>query len=771
MKKQRSHRKISTKMFWIVSSIVLVAVAVVAYFSVQSLYTAVTSMSRRDALSTASYVRSKIETMLFPKVSLVETLITMNSVRNFEYDNLMDAFTQILQANPDISNIYLINALDSTNFIMTRTGDYIHVNTNPDAFGAKEQDWFMDTIFEQSTIFTTPYKETGEDSLVFTISAPVRSGSGSLAGVLAVDVSLETFHANMADVSIANHGYALVLDKSGFIIYHPDKERLLDDATTYPGDAGALAMEMIYGATGDKEAVLNDTEYIVYFNPIELTGWSVATLFPVSDIEKPIFDAIQTVLAIACIILIASAFVILPIVKRTVQPLVVMGDQLEEIATGKGDLTKRLPVKNNDEIGRLASAFNDFMDVLVGIISDVQHTAATVVEGTKQLSLATEQQAKTNEQIALVIGQVAEGSQTQTENIHNAQQAVNQLAAAIEQIASGAQNQAIQIDSVVNLTQSMIKKLSDTVAAIDEIASKEKDNISKANKGLEIVTLVAENMAQVQNGIDETLKNSTLLEEGSHQIGAIVQVINEVADQTNLLALNAAIEAARAGEHGRGFAVVADEVRTLSDRVRNSSNEIGAIIKQLIKTIEETLVNINRSTELINKGTALANDAEMMLSRIVSSATESGLALEEVSQTNKELMSSSREVEEAMTQIIAIAEENSASTEEMSASSTEVTKLIEAVAAISEENAASSEEVAASAEEQSANAEEVSSQAASLRELAENLGNLVANFKTKSILDELEEEQERAVGKLDEEDDEEEVESHDEADEPAEDVE
>lgn len=234
------------------------------------------------------------------------------------------------------------------------------------------------------------------------------------------------------------------------------------------------------------------------------------------------------------------------------------------------------------------------------------------------------------------------------------------------------------------------------------------------------------------------MKNSALLKEGSNQIGAIVQVINEVADQTNLLALNAAIEAARAGEHGRGFAVVADEVRTLSDRVRTSSNEIGSIIQKLIITISDTLQSINRSTDIINRGGELTKKAQTALNSIVNSATESGLALEELSELNKNLIATSKQVEEAMTTIIAIAEENSASTEEMSASSSEVLRLIEAVESVSAENAASSEEVAASAEEQSATSEEVASQAGALRNIAENLGNLVANFKTEDNLRESE---------------------------------
>jgi methyl-accepting chemotaxis protein len=392
-------------------------------------------------------------------------------------------------------------------------------------------------------------------------------------------------------------------------------------------------------------------------------------------------------------------------------------------------------VKNNDEVGMLASTFNDFLDTLANIIGQVQQSAQEVLRGTKELALATEQQAKTNEQIAMVIGQVAEGSQNQSQDIHRGQEAMHQLVSAIEQIAAGARSQAVQIDNVVNLTQSMIEMLNGTVKAVDEITVKEKDNVKQAKRGLEIVNLVVENMAEVQNEIDETLQNSTLLEQGSQQIGEIVRVINDVADQTNLLALNAAIEAARAGEHGRGFAVVADEVRTLSDRVRNSSNEIGAIIQQLIKTIGDTVVNITKSTELINKGSELANKAQASLSSIVSSATESGIALDGVANTNAELMTKSKEVEEAMMSIIAISQENSSAAEQMSADSSEVFRLIEAVAAVSEENAASSEEVAASAEEQSASSEEVFAQADALRSIAENLGSIVANFKTNSVLE------------------------------------
>ncbi|HOA90691.1 MAG TPA: methyl-accepting chemotaxis protein [Bacillota bacterium] len=735
MKKGLSSTKLTTKIALMNAVIVLLAVALGAFFSVRSLTSNITDLLHKDALSTASFVNAEIETILLPKTALVETLATTLAVQSFQYDHVIDPALTLMESNSDITRFYLVNAMDSTSLILSRTGDRVYVDTSADAFGAKEQDWLLDTIFEQRTIFTTPQKVLGSDSLAFTISTPVRNQSGQLAGVLAVDVSLADFHDIMQSITVGSNGYVMVLDSSGFVLYHPDESKLLDDATAYMGTHGEVAANMVQRKSGKGEIEIDGVEYLVYYSPINLTGWSVATCLPKLELNRPMRQAITQTVITSAIILVGSAAITVPLVRHLVRPLSMMVRQLREIASGRGDLTRRLEVKNNDEVGMLASTFNDFLDTLANIIGQVQQSAQEVLRGTKELALATEQQAKTNEQIAMVIGQVAEGSQNQSQDIHRGQEAMHQLVSAIEQIAAGARSQAVQIDNVVNLTQSMIEMLNGTVKAVDEITVKEKDNVKQAKRGLEIVNLVVENMAEVQNEIDETLQNSTLLEQGSQQIGEIVRVINDVADQTNLLALNAAIEAARAGEHGRGFAVVADEVRTLSDRVRNSSNEIGAIIQQLIKTIGDTVVNITKSTELINKGSELANKAQASLSSIVSSATESGIALDGVANTNAELMTKSKEVEEAMMSIIAISQENSSAAEQMSADSSEVFRLIEAVAAVSEENAASSEEVAASAEEQSASSEEVFAQADALRSIAENLGSIVANFKTNSVLE------------------------------------
>lgn len=280
MKKGLSSTKLTTKIALMNAVIVLLAVALGAFFSVRSLTSNITDLLHKDALSTASFVNAEIETILLPKTALVETLATTLAVQSFQYDHVIDPALTLMESNSDITRFYLVNAMDSTSLILSRTGDRVYVDTSADAFGAKEQDWLLDTIFEQRTIFTTPQKVLGSDSLAFTISTPVRNQSGQLAGVLAVDVSLADFHDIMQSITVGSNGYVMVLDSSGFVLYHPDESKLLDDATAYMGTHGEVAANMVQRKSGKGEIEIDGVEYLVYYSPINLTGWSVATCLP-----------------------------------------------------------------------------------------------------------------------------------------------------------------------------------------------------------------------------------------------------------------------------------------------------------------------------------------------------------------------------------------------------------------------------------------------------------------------------------------------------------
>ncbi|HPZ73262.1 MAG TPA: methyl-accepting chemotaxis protein [Bacillota bacterium] len=720
--------KISTKMFLAVSTVVIIALLIVGVGSVSNLDRAMTRMSNRENTINTSYVKSQIENILSPKATLIEGLATTAPVKDFDFELLADSFIEILKTHPDILNIYLAPSYERAFFVMTKVGDRIYEDTPPEGFDARTRDWYRNAQTLQKTTFTTPYIDTGTGSLVFTISTPIKDKNGFFAGVMGVDVSLDTMKEFLTGVTIGESGHIFMVDASGSIIFHNDEGYLFTNVKDYLDEE--TAQQVLSGTSGAGVATVGGELYNVFFEPVDLTGWSLATVIPQEELRAPLRSAIQNVMIGIGITVLTVGLITLPVIRGNLKPLGVIVEQLEEIAAGGGDLTRRLDVKNNDEVGKLAAAFNNFLDTLSSLIGEVKQSADAVLEGIKQLSYATDQQAKTNEQIAMVIGQVAEGSQNQSADIHHAQQTINQLVSAINQVATGIQNQAVQTDNVANLTKSMIDKLNETLVSVDELTEKQRESKVLATNGLQVVNEFKDNMEKVHAGITENAELAVLLDEGSTQIGAIVKVINEVADQTNLLALNAAIEAARAGEHGRGFAVVADEVRTLSDRVRSSSNEIGEIVKKLTKTIEQTVHGQESGMELAQRGTELAAQAQKALAKIVRSATESGRMLEKIAHLNEELKTQSNEVEEATNNIITIAEQNSASTEQMAASSTEITDLIESIAAVSEENAASSEEVAASAEELSATSEEVSAQAVSLNRITENLKELVANFRT-----------------------------------------
>jgi methyl-accepting chemotaxis protein len=302
------------------------------------------------------------------------------------------------------------------------------------------------------------------------------------------------------------------------------------------------------------------------------------------------------------------------IVKKVVQGLSAVVDRIKDVAQGEGDLTKRIEVQNDDELGELSRWFNTFMDKLQEIILQVAQSTEHIASASEELSSAA----------------------TQT-----SQSAVTQ------------KDQATQVAAAMQEMSSTVLQVSDNATKAAESARHAGE--TARNGGL----IVGETVDVIQNLASSTRNTSAKIQElgkSSDQIGQIIGVIDDIADQTTLLALNAAIEAARAGEQGRGFAVVADEVRKLAERTTQATKEIAL----MIKTIQE---ETQRAVDAMEAGTSAVE-------RGVESATKAGTSLQEI-------IRAAEQVDDMITHIATAATEQSSATQQVNANMEQIAKLVQ----------------------------------------------------------------------------------------------
>lgn len=431
-----------------------------------------------------------------------------------------------------------------------------------------------------------------------------------------------------------------------------------------------------------------------------------------------------------CLVIALAAVIALTIILSKNIAVPVERIQAAADLMSMGDLTAAIPsIETGDEIEALNESVRRMTENLASLVREVQGTAEQVAGSSSQLSAAAGESAQAVDQIAATVQQMANAAEQESSSANETAAASEQIMASVNQVASGAETQMMQVKNTSELVDRMTEELSKVTGFLKELQKDMEITVKSAEEGNASVQEVEYIMNQIRQASAEVESAAKGLDESSRQIGQVVQVISDIADQTNLLALNAAIEAARAGEQGRGFAVVAEEVRKLAEGSLEETKTISKLIERTVADTGRVAKAIVASGELIEKSVPVVSAATASLEVIRKNAQNNLAVAGSTATLGEALMNDTIQVNQGMSQVVAVSDENAAAAQQMAAGMAEVQKSVENIAAISEENAASIEEVSASSEEVNASIREIHAASELMADMAHKMMNDVAKFK------------------------------------------
>ncbi|HLZ49508.1 MAG TPA: methyl-accepting chemotaxis protein [Candidatus Acidoferrum sp.] len=430
-----------------------------------------------------------------------------------------------------------------------------------------------------------------------------------------------------------------------------------------------------------------------------------------------------TTLVLTFLALCIGIYAALKTAKSISEPLTHLITVAREIGDS-GDLDQNIDIHRNDEIGALATTFNN----MVAYLKEMASVSMSVAEGDLTVEVVPRSKRDTLGNAFLRMshglqelvrttrdsaGQVSAGSNQVAGAADESAKVSVQASSAIEEVTSTMHEMSINVQNVVKNTQVQASSVAETSASIDQmvtsiqrVADTAKVLLDIANRSREEVVTGIQTMEKATDGLNRTNKAIqssaeiiNILGHRADDIGKIIEVIDDLAEQTNLLALNAAIEAARAGEHGLGFAVVADEVRKLAEKSTQSTKEIADLIQSIQREARQAVENMERSTRIVEEGLSLGNELGSALHKISNVVTEVYKFSQEIGAATNEQSVGSSQIAKATSRLTEITQEISSAVEEQASGAQAVVRAMDKMRELVQQSASSSTELSAAAEQ------------------------------------------------------------------------
>ena len=658
---------IKTKFALLISLILVLSIGAISFVSYYRTQQSLTAQMQEDLMDLTKVSAREVTGIVRNNVSEVESLAHDEAIFNLNPINGLNRIEREVQRLAHYETIMVTDL----------NGTVLFGNNN--ASGSRsDRDYFKQALATNKTVVSDPLVSRTTNNLSYVIATPVKKGPATV-GILIATAKIDTVTQFVGTIKAGKTGYAFAADSKALVFAHPNKDNVMKlnfaTDTTLPQSLRDIGAKFVKKESGVMNYQFQGQDKYMGFMPIAGTPWGIAIGITTAEFLEDIVATRNFMLMLALAMIILSVGFVYLFVARMVKPVEKMTLLAENLADGdytektlsvlksdKDDNEKKR--SGQDEIERLSAAFRTMADNTRILLRKVHQNSQQLAASSEELTASTEQSAQTSALVATSITEVAAGAARGNKVVSDVSDVAQQTAASVEEVAA-------------------------TTTEVSEMADKMQ---LTSQKGRQAIDNVVKNMHSIKEESAQSAEQALSLATSADQIKEIVNVIQSIAGQTNLLALNAAIEAARAGEHGRGFAVVADEVRKLAEQSASASEQIKNLIEAIHGKVTAVKQEIDREGLVVEEGIVVANRAgesfeelSELLNLTVVQIKEVSTAIQHVAQGNQDVVSSIQIIDESSRTSMEESQTVSAATQEQAASMEEIAAASRALAIMAEE--------------------------------------------------------------------------------------